>query len=434
MVGLAMAVASPAAGSPEDLFGYGARSPSLAGTGASHAPGYEAAYANPALLSLQRERRLTLGLVGATFDMHADGPGLPGRVSALPARGLLIGVDVPLPFGGFLKDRIGAALAFYTPTDVVVRGRILYPETPQFPLLSDRAQCLAIRLGLGVDLGRGFRVGAGFGALAEIAGDVVVATDATGRVGSRVEDQLVATYAPIGGLSYEHALGDGLLRVGGTVRGQLDARFAVTIDATKLSSLNIPVFNIAGLAQFDPTQGALEAAWIRHDWMFVLGATYKHWSAYPGPTEPTILCPAENPDCGALQQVKLPFTDTLVPRIAVERKVALPAAATLSLRGGYFFEPTPTPSTLTASTAFDPISRGPAPVPTRFFDASRHVVTWGIGVTLKTPLRLTIDYSTQLHVMHSRDVTLVAGADGQPSNASVHGLVWTNAIAAGVGF
>jgi len=36
-------------------------------------------------------------------------------------------VDLPLPFGGVLKDRVSGALAFFTPTDVIVRGRILYP-------------------------------------------------------------------------------------------------------------------------------------------------------------------------------------------------------------------------------------------------------------------------------------------------------------------
>ena len=244
--------AAPASASPEDIYGYGATGLAMGGTGTAHVSSYDAAFANPALASRMRHYRLSLGFEGGAFDLHADGQGLPGRVSAMRAHGLVIGGDIPLPFGGILRDRVGIALAFYTPTDALVRGRILYPETPQFGLFPDRAQCLTVRAGFGVDIGHGIRLGAGFGALAEIVGSVVVATDSTGRVGSRVEDQLITTYAPTFGASWEHALAGGTLRVGAAFRGKLDARFAVLIDATKLSSLAIPIFNIAGLAQYDP--------------------------------------------------------------------------------------------------------------------------------------------------------------------------------------
>jgi long-chain fatty acid transport protein len=427
-------VAGSADASPEDLFGYGPRSTALGGTGAATARGFEAAFGNPALLSLERERRLTLGYLGATFDAHADGAGLPGRIEQAPARGVVIGVDVPLPLGGILRDRIGFALAFYTPTDVIVRGRILYPETPQFPLMGDRAQSLAVRMGLGADVGHGFRVGVGFAALAQIAGEVIVATDATGKVGSRVEDQLVATYSPIAGVAYERKLVRDFMRIGATFRGEQDARFAVAIDATKLSSLSIPIFNIAGLAQFDPMQVAAEGAWTRDALTVAIGVTYKHWSAYPGLVEPTILCPASDPDCGALQPTRLSFSDTFVPRVGVERSVGLGAAATLALRAGYFFEPTPVPATLAASHAFDAISHATQSVPTRFFDASRHALTAGLGVTLARPLSLRLDWSSQLHVLQARDVTIEGGPAGTSSAASLHGVVWMTSLGAGIGF
>jgi len=434
LVAAVLSLAVRAEASPEDILGYGARSSAMAGTGAALANDYEAAYTGPALLSRIRAPRLSLGLQQAVFDLHARGEGLPDRVSVLPAKGVIIGVDLPLPFGGALKDRVAGALAFYTPTDVIVRGRILYPETPQFPLLPDRAQCLAIRLGLGADVGYGFRVGAGFAALAEIVGSVIVATDATGRVGSRVEDQLVATYAPIASLSYEHAAGPGTLRVGATVRGSLDARFAVSIDATKLSSLNIPVFNISGLAQYDPLEVAAEVGWENTAWHLAAGFTVKHWSAYPGAIEPTILCPSDTPDCGALQPTHLEFHDTVVPRAAVERTVPLTKSASLRLRGGYFFEPTPAPSSLPTSHAYDIGSRGLVPVPTRFFDASRHVLTAGVGVRLTKPLVLTVDAYAQVHVLHPRTVTLESDTPALATTADLSGTVLATGLVVGVGF
>src|SRR5207245_2757245 len=111
----AMTIARGAAASPEDIFGYGPRGPALGGTGVAHAKTFDAAYANPALLARIRERKLTLGWQAATFDLHADGDGEPGRISVRPMKGVIIGADLPIPFGGILKDRVSAGLAFYTP-------------------------------------------------------------------------------------------------------------------------------------------------------------------------------------------------------------------------------------------------------------------------------------------------------------------------------
>jgi long-chain fatty acid transport protein len=410
--------ASVAVASPEDMFGFGPRSSSMGATGAAHAEGYEAAYANPALLSRIRSQRLTLGYQAGTFQLYEE----KSRVSVGPMKGALVGADFAVPFGGILKDRVGVGLAFYTPSDVVVRGKILYPEKPQFPLLADRAQSLAVRLGIGADIGYGFRIGVGFAALAEIVGTVLVATDATGKVGSRVEDQLIATYAPTVGASYEMKH----WRFGAVYRGVLDARFAVAIDATRLSSLNIPVFNIAGIAQYDPAQITLEAAHDRGPWLFALGATYKRWSAFNGILEPTILCPPEEPDCGALQPAKIDFADTLAVRAGVERKIELTRRSSFFGRGGVMFEPSPVPSKLPSSEAYDLASRGNITVPTRFYDLTRWGVTLGAG--LEVPPFL-VDFYAQFHFLQPRTFELEAATP-----VKVSGNVLTTGITAGVRF
>ena len=430
-VGIAVTCAcARASASPEDLFGYGAQSTAMAGTGTATSSDFEAAYTNPALLSRIRQPKLALGMLGANFDEVATGDGLPGRIEDRAARGLDIGADLPIPLGGVLKNRVSGALAFYTPSEVVVRGRILYPEVPQFPLLSDRAQCVAIRMGLGIDVGHGVRIGGGFAALAEIVGTVVVATDAAGKVGTQIDDQLIATYAPTIGASYEHPLRlfgeDGTVRVGGVFRGALAARFSVTIDATKLSSIAIPVFDIAGLAQYDPLQAGLEVAWENSKWKLAIGATWKHWSDYPGPLEPTL------PE---LDVPKPDFSDTVVPRVGVERSFPLSHDAKLHVRGGYFFEPSPVGSHLPSSQAYDIPTQTLVDVPTRYFDADRHVVTAGLGVSLEKPLRLDVDAFAQAHILAPRTMTLDAGAsDGSSSTANVSGSIVVTGIQLGVGF
>jgi long-chain fatty acid transport protein len=421
---------SRAFASPEDLFGYGARSSSMGGTGAATSSDFEAAYANPALLSRIERPKLTLGFLGANFDEVATGDGLPGRIEDRSARGIDIGADLPIPLGGILAHRVSGALAFYTPSDVVVRGRILYPEIPQFPLLSDRAQCVAIRMGVGLDLGHGIRIGGGFAALAGIVGSVVVATDAAGKVGTQIDDQLVATYAPILGASWEHPLTlfgtHGNARIGAVFRGALAARFSVSIDATKLSSIAIPVFDIAGLAQYDPLQAGLEAAWTTSAWTFTAGFMWKHWSDYAGPLEPTL------PE---LDVPKPDFSDTVVPRAGVERTFALGGGAAFHVRGGYFFEPTPVGSHLRSSQKYDIPTQTLVDVPTRYFDADRHVFTAGLGISVKRPLPLEVATFAQLHILAPRTMTLDAGEpDGTASTANISGSIVVTGVQVGVGF
>lgn len=438
-IGLPLAtllVATSAAASPEDIFGYGPRSGAMGGVGVASSDDYEAAYTNPALISRIRLKTLMIGYQSAVFDLHAQGPGLPGRLPYDPATGILIGIGLPVPLGGVLAHRIGLAIDFYTPSAIIVRGRILYPETPQFLVLPDRTQSLAIRAGLGLDLGYGFRAGGGFAALAQLEGSVVVATDSTGHVGSKVEDQLIAVYAPSAGLTYDlPVLPDRPLRVGVSYRGELAARFSVEIDATKLSTLNIPVLNIAGLAQYDPAEVAFEAAYDTKPFTVAVGATYKNWSHYPGLLEPTISCPSSMPMCGALVPPTVPFHDTVVPRAGVERTLPLGSSARLHLRAGYAFEPTPTPGSTPSSQAYDTTAHRLILVPTRYFDASRNVVTIGTGIEIPP---FSIDWFAQLHVLMPRTITLTPAAGEtmgtSTSEAQVGGTVVMTGLTGGVKF
>lgn len=385
--GLTLAPAGAAQASPEDVLGFGARASAMGATGAAVAEGYEAVYANPALLSLSRERRLTLGLAGAIFDLRAGGR----RLSYAPLRGSLIGATVPIPFGGALADRVTIGLGFFAPFDVVVRGRILYPETPQFPI-ADRTQSVAVQAALGASLGRGVRVGGGFAALAALSGSVTVATDASGRVGTLVEDTLVASYGPILGASYDI----GAYRVGATFRGELVGRFNVVIHAEDLGGIAVPPLHIAGIAQYDPAQIALEVARVKGPWKVAIGATYKRWSDYPGPVEATVRCPEVDPgtgepftgSCTAPAPADPGYSDTVVPRVGVERSLALRPGATAHARGGAYVEPSPAPEQTGASN---------------LYDNARVALSLGYGLALAAPLpRLTLDLFAEVQLLLPR--------------------------------
>lgn len=359
--------------SPQDLFGYGARAMAMGGTGAAYADDVGAVFANPAGLSRSHELALTLGLVGSAFWLDHGGAHTP----ADPGAATVIGVTMPIPFGGALRDRVTLGLGFLTPTQVVVRARILRPETPQFINLPDRVQTVALQAGVGLDLGRGFRLGAGISALAGLTGSVLVTTDARGRAGSRIDDSLVASFAPIVGLSWER----GPWRVGAAYRGSLSAQFLVTIEARDLGVM-IPVLNISGVAQYDPAQLALEAAWQHRGWTAAVALTGKRWSEYPGPVQATTENSPEPPPPE--------FHDTLVARAGVERRWVFPDETTLSLRGGWFYEPTPA---------------APSTPARRLLDNDRHAVTLGLSYGARAAgTRFTVDIAGQVHLLVRRTV------------------------------
>lgn len=414
---LAAALLSPGrvGASPQDLFGYGPRTSALGGSGAALGRGFEAVWGGPALLSEERTPTVTLGLQGALFDLQANGARLP--YSSL--KGSFIGATLPLPFGGILRDRLTLGVGFFTPFDLVVRGRILYPEKPQH-LLADRAQTVAVQAGLGADVGGGFRVGVGFMALAALEGVVLVAEDSSGRIGTVVEDTLVASYAPIGSLTFERWG----YRVGLTVRGELVAPFNVVIQVKDLGDLTVPPLNISGVAQYDPLAVALEIARVRGPLRATVGVTYKRWSAYPGPAAPTVRCPTTDPatgepftgTCAPNVPAAPGFSDTVVPRAGVELGWPLRPSVELAGRVGYFFEPSPAP-----------LQRGAS----NLFDEARSAFTWGLGLTTDAPLPgLRVDAYGQVHALHGRTHDK---ADGSPS-VTTAGLVVAGGATLGVSF
>jgi long-chain fatty acid transport protein len=166
-----------------------------------------------------------------------------------------------------------------------------------------------------------------------------------------------------------------------------------------------------------------------------VGATYKNWSHYPGPLEPTIACTAAMPMCGALVPPMVPFHDTIVPRGGVERTLPLGEHARIHLRAGYAFEPTPSPDSTPSSQAYDTRRHTVISVPTRYFDASRNIFALGSGIEVPP---FTLDAFGQIHVLMPRTVTLTPAAGDtsgtSTSAAQLSGTVLMAGMTAGVKF
>jgi long-chain fatty acid transport protein len=383
-------------------------------TGAAVGMGVDTIYGNPALLSLSRDLSLQVGLFGASFDLHADGPGIDDLPSYPALQSTTIGGILPLPFGGILKDRVVVGIGFLTPFEIVVRGRILYPERPQY-LIADRVQAVAVQAAVGLDIGYGIRLGGGFAASAALDGSVLVSEDAQGQIGTTVEDTLVAVFAPLIGASYDISED---YRIGVTFRGELDGEFNVVITAEDLGEITIPPLNIAGVAQYDPWQIAAEFARVSGDWRLAIGATYKHWPAYPGPAFATVRC-EEGTNCGALVPPDPEFNPVVTPRAGAEYLMDFDDVE-LGIRGGYAFEPTPTP---------EQTGRGSS------FDNHRSIVSVGWGMAIAEPFGFGIDGFFQAQILHPRshDKSI---ADGAPADGTVDtgGTILSGGAAATVKF
>ncbi len=423
---------------PPDLFGFGARSPGLAMTGASHDETYEAAYLNPANLASQRRRSIQFGASAGALELRIDG----ARSRLEPARGTTIGFTLPLPFGDVLEDRLTLGGGFYTPVNVLMRGDVRFAEIPQWSVL-DRSQSLALFVGLGLDLHGvvdGLQLGVGVAALAALVGDLHVQLDETNTFQSVVETQLVATFAPIVGVRFEQppsmrssAQAPAQFGIGVVYRHELRADMDLTITITDLP-VRLPVLTIGGITQYDPSQVTLEG-YFRPipELRLIANLTTRFWSTYPGPATATSL--------SSLRAPAPEFQDTFSPRLAIEGTLR-DGSVELTLRGGYAWEMSPAPPARMAAQrerSGEPHVVGGAvvQVPTRLLDADRHIITLGLGLAANVTAheRLVLDVFGQAHILADR-THLVGASSDDPSAAplTTSGFILVGGWSAGLEF
>ncbi|HVV87939.1 MAG TPA: hypothetical protein VHE35_33090 [Kofleriaceae bacterium] len=380
-----------ATASPLDLFGFGGRSPALAGAGVASTRDYEAVYLDPAGLADVTRRRATIGGLYGDFSLELDG----ADTGTDPARGLVVGGQVPMPFGGALRDRVGLGFGFFVPTEAINRARAPKPGTPTFALLESRSQVVGLQLAVGVRLRPRWSVGLGVNALAVLQGGIAVTTDGSGRFTTQSEQRLLTRFAPIAGVRWKWRP---RVELGAVARApsRSDYDIQVTNDLGAVLPLTLPAIRIAGNAQYDPWTVAVEAAWQVSDTVTLTGhLAWQHWSAFPLPTE--------NPVAATPPQEPPGFHDTAVPRVAVER-VAPALGGELALRGGYAFLWSPAPE-----------QRGRQSL----LDNDRHLFAAGVGLAWpRSKLPLHVDAWVQLHQLqprrHEKDPGLFPAGEAPP--------------------
>ncbi|HLU67148.1 MAG TPA: hypothetical protein VKZ63_12780 [Kofleriaceae bacterium] len=376
IVALACEAASrPAGASPLELYGFGGRSPALAGAGGSDAAGFDSTYLNPAGLAEVDRKRLSFGYLLGSIALRMDGEPTDTERPA----GLSFGAALPLPLGGALRDRVGLGLGFFIPTSSLVQVEVPRPGDPYFALLETRSQTLGILLSTGVRLSDRWRVGAGIHALAALRGRIFVDVDGAGRFTTDSEQRLITHFAPVAGATWDAT---SRLRVGLTARGasRSDYDIQVTNDLASQLPLTLPALRIAGVAQYDPLAVEAEVAWSAGPALRLYGQlSYQRWSAFPLPTE--------NPQESAPPQEPPGFHDTVRPHLGAElTRSAL--GGELALRAGYAFLWSPAPE-----------MRGQQSL----LDNHRHMAAAGVGLDWgERALPLHLDLWFQLHLLQPR--------------------------------
>ncbi len=384
-------LAAPARASTLDLFGFGMRSPGLAGAGVATADDYEAVYANPAGLAEVRHKRATVGAVLADFGLRLDG----ADAGVDTATGVVLGGAVPVPLGGAGKDRVGLGVGFYVPNSAINRVRQPFPGEPSYVLLANRAHVVALQVALGVRLTSYVSVGVGVIALAILRGGIDVSTDAGGHFVSSSEQRLLTRFAPVLGGRYRR----GDLAVGLTLRApsRSDYDITVTTDLGDAVPLELPPIRIAGASQYDPLTVAAEVARRRGTVELSAQLAWQRWSALPAPTL--------NAVSGSPPQEPPNFHDTVVPRFAAEWSHAA-GRLTAQARMGYAFLWSPA---------------GEQTGQQSLVDNHRHLLAVGGSVAIAGRLPIRLDFYTQLHLLQARTHTkgTVAGDDNPPPSESI---------------
>jgi len=381
-LGLALGVlVTPRAdASGPDLFGFGARGQAMAGAVAATAESFESVYYNPAGLAFDKRPSFTIGYQHASFDLKSSG----APVDTRDAPALTLGFVMPLPLGGFLKERLSIGLGFLIPQSYILVADIPAPGAPTFVLLENRAQTVSLQASLGIRLTDWLSVGVGTMALASLRGDIAVGPNASGRIGSNVRNELIADFSLITGLIAK-PLPELSLALTYRSESRADFDLPITADLGAQFPVPLPELVVNGTAQYDPAELTFEVAGRPLPWLLVAAAaSWERWSTYPIP-----LAYSAVPE-GYPAQPEPNFADIFSARLGLEGTFAVGPDTRLLPRLGYHYAPTPVPQ----QTGFH-----------NHLDSDRHVIALGLGLRHDI---LRVDFAFQMHHLTDRMNTKVS--------------------------
>ncbi|MHB8419055.1 MAG: OmpP1/FadL family transporter [Myxococcales bacterium] len=397
---------STAAGAQEmDLFGYNPRAVAMGGVQAAADGDFTAVYYNPALL-----HGGSVGL-GYSYEqpffkettLGTPQFGSPSVHGVTDAEGYTFGFSVPI--SGLLRDRVTLGFGGYIPSSGLYRARLIddgsavfyrYENAPeQFQLFAAGSVEILPWLFLGGGAQVFGNVGGSNVFIAQLGPNTPVA-QAGNITSSELDSNTSGAAAPVVGLAVGPWLG---VKLYGCWRGKAVGSYTLPITVHLLpEGIGDLSVDVNGTYHFTPDEISLGASWQLLHGRLILAVDVDDqlWSEAPPPVAiiGVGLPPALNLAYDATISPQNPatnFSDVWVPRIGVEWQ----PIDRLSLRGGYFFQPTFVPN------------QAPSPYANALFlDSDTHVFSAGVGWSFDDPLkiarRLIVEAAFQLAVATPR--------------------------------
>ena len=373
---------------------------------------FSATFYNPAGLVDSGGSRISVGLQFTIPRLRVNGR---SRIDE-EVVGVVGGISIPIPFGGPLKDRLALGVSFYLPTESgrLVRIYLPRPTEPFFPLYENRTEHFAGSACLGVRIIDGISLGGGILLYPFDSPNRINRAEpgATGTFEVDAELQLLVRYAAHGGLTLTlgelHPTLEGW-RLGLSFRGAIQQNFALpaSIDVGFLPIL----LTLEGVNHYSPMEINLGIAWrVTERLTLAMEGTWSEWSAFPAPHFRSAvegihdLLPIV--EDFAYDPPDPKFRDRITPRLGAEYEACRRDWGSATLRGGYFFSPSPVPSRQER---------------TALMDGDKHVFSCGVGLEVRSVLGwafkrpLFLDSHLQIHTLQERRIQQVDPREGGAS-------------------
>jgi len=380
-VALISVSATVATANPVDAFGLGSRGVSLGGAYGALAKDFSANYYNPAGLATGDDLRIDIGylLVDPSLELNGADLGVDG------VQGIQGGLVMP---GRLFGHRVALSLAIYLPDDRLTRVRALPERQPRFVLYDNRPQRIVLTTSAAFEVVPDlFYAGIGLTYLSDTGGrlDIAGAVDLQDAGGTTLISGVDVTFEAVRypsagllltpgdhlrvGLAFRDAF-DLTLDIGLVVRGDIVLDGASEAPTTIVEDASLTVIS-RNSNLFSPRQLALSLAWVEPRWTIAADLTWLQWSGFRSPTSHLTVALDAGDLPLSIPETPPPgppgFHDILVPRLGAEVTVVDERQVGLTLRAGYFYEPSPAPA---------------QPGRTNYVDTDKHGVSVGFGLRL----------------------------------------------------
>ncbi len=385
------ALAAPAAAEPLDTFGFGARASSMAGATTAATRGSAATHANPAGVASIDDPEVTLGWGFGHMALSLSGR--DARV--LDPHGTDVGLAIPVRIGATTH---AFGLALYLPDQFIARLQLIPATEPHFVRLDNDAHRVVAEPVYSLRLSPYFSVGAGVSVLTNVAGNGI--TFNVGIVGgekvgeSALDVSLPTSVTPLVGLLVTPTP---RVRLGASWRGELDLGLKLDI----LANVDVAgvvtgdaIISLRAINYFTPHRvNAGIAIDVSEELTLTAEIGWQAWSRFKGgvPDLKVLVALGISPPLVPALFPEDHFEDTWSPRAGAEWQTRI-GRTDFAVRAGYAYEPTPVPE----QTGL-----------TSFADNARHVVGFGLGLTLRAfqPILtrpVSFDLGAQWHHLESR--------------------------------